>query len=31
MGKYNRWCYISPVQRWHVHHEVSCLANISYT
>ena len=31
MGKYNYWCYMSLVQRWHMHHDVSCLANISYT
>ncbi len=31
MGKYNRWCYANPVQCWHMRHDVSCLATISYT
>ena len=31
MGKYNRWCCANPVQYWHMRHDVSCLATISYT
>ena len=31
MGKYNHWCCANPVQCWHMRHDVSCLATISYT